>query len=86
MGEYLEIVNKIITTPIFEKENISNIFRNFRTEMIEKLMGTPISECLDYCSSFVTKQGRIFNSYSWVNFIIFLVDAGNQNCGNSIDS
>ena len=42
VSEYLKLLRMIVDEPVFDSQNVSNIFRNYKAEMVEKLMGTPI--------------------------------------------
>lgn len=66
--QLLKLMEEIIFEPVYEEENISNLYRSFENEAIDTLTDTPIAECLDECGAMISLKGRLFNKYQKVIF------------------
>lgn len=78
--QLFNLIEQIIFDPVFEEENVKNLYRAFENEAIETLTDTPIGECLDECGASLNLTSRIFNKYQKVISLITLDQNRIRNC------
>lgn len=77
LPEYLQLLKSIIEEPVFKQEEIENTLRKYKSEKAEDMLDSgAIQFCLDYASSFINKQGQLFNSYNLVSEGLRIADIG----------
>ena len=65
--QLFDIIEMLVFDPKFEHENVETIFNAYQNNVIESLTDSPMSYCLDLCSSGMNKRGSHFNSFEHVS-------------------